>query len=247
MEVQYLQDYHNRIRFWSDYFSINREEVNLIKAVFPLSNKDILEIGCGNGRLSAQISPLCKTIIGIDQDKIIIDKLNNTLPNASFFSHSAESLPYNDESFDMVLMPWMLHQVNNKINAIKEAFRVLRRGGKLLVFALLSNCDYDKIARHFAKTMDKTIDPQTFYIEPIASVFGNIEINNLSNDNDAFCFLFPNCTIALQAFLFALEAWHNTKLNQVDIDHLRHIIQQYSHGNYIKLETKGVLYSANKN
>jgi 2-methoxy-6-polyprenyl-1,4-benzoquinol methylase len=50
-----------------------------------------------------------------------------------FVEGNAESLPFESDSFDLYTIAFGLRNVTNKQNALKEAYRVLRKGGRLLI------------------------------------------------------------------------------------------------------------------
>ncbi|MBY0358618.1 MAG: class I SAM-dependent methyltransferase [Candidatus Obscuribacterales bacterium] len=247
-----VKDYYELSRLWSDYYAVTGAEVAAIKnLVGDLSSFDILEVGSGNGRFTKQIAPLCRSISGVDNDASLIETASKLfeqegLKNARFFTADSEKLPFAESSFDLVLMPWMLHMVKDRTKAISEACRVLRPQGQLLVFALLPDCDYDRVACHFVPALDRKIDPDLYYLAPIKEAFGAVRSEKLPEDEHSFCFLFPNCAVAGEAFNFAFEHWYDCRLNQRDKDKLRHLLQGFAYGDQIRLQTRGLLLSAVK-
>lgn len=90
------------------------------------TDKDILEIGCGNGILTERLSPLCHSVCAID---LVVDKRNEA--NIKYFNMDAHKLNFNDKSFDMIVGVYVLHHLNMDI-AIKEIKRVLKPNGKAI-------------------------------------------------------------------------------------------------------------------
>jgi len=70
---------------------------------------------------------------GVDIDADKVRRAGLTLPNIE--QASAECLPYRDESFDVVLLHEVLEHVRDDRAAVTEAYRVLRPGGHIVIFA----------------------------------------------------------------------------------------------------------------
>ncbi|KAM0320778.1 hypothetical protein ACHAO8_000071 [Botrytis cinerea] len=100
-------------------------------------NTQILDIGCGPGNLTAHISSLLPSakVIGIDPSSSRIGLALSTYknhPSLSFYEGIAEDLArFGNESFDAVFMNSTFHWVVEQQEALRECFRVLKRGGKL--------------------------------------------------------------------------------------------------------------------
>ncbi|MFT5195791.1 MAG: 2-polyprenyl-3-methyl-5-hydroxy-6-metoxy-1,4-benzoquinol methylase [Cellvibrionaceae bacterium] len=87
----------------------NIEPNTFLKMSGPLTDKRILEVGCGNGRLTERYATYAKEIVAIDpnQEEIAIAKAKNPHPHVHFLT--AGILDYADpESFDVVLLSWSL-------------------------------------------------------------------------------------------------------------------------------------------
>ena len=104
----------------------------------------VLDIGCGNGPLTiklAQHFPEAQ-IVGVDywgkkwDYSVHVCEENARLSGVdgriTFRSGSASALPYEDDSFDLVVSNLVFHEVQgvaDKRTCIKEALRVLKPGG----------------------------------------------------------------------------------------------------------------------
>lgn len=100
----------------------------------------VLEIGCGVG---AQIRIICRkypnvTVHGVDISDKQIDRAENLLSKeiqegrVFLKTASASELPHENESFDAVFICFVLEHLNDPNQAIREAKRVLKPGGKLV-------------------------------------------------------------------------------------------------------------------
>jgi ubiquinone/menaquinone biosynthesis C-methylase UbiE len=134
-----------------------------------LRNGNLLEVGCGSGRETAEIwlKTQGKThITGVDvvpgvvkladeSFESILRELNPAHPSVDgarpvFKVGSATQLPFDDNSFDAVLCLWMLHWTPDPRQAVSELVRVVRPGG--LIFGAqtmkpLANPYFDLVFR----------------------------------------------------------------------------------------------------
>lgn len=95
-----------------------------ILAAADLKGRRILEIGCGNGRVTAMLAGIPQQLVAIDPDADCIAKARPQVVDAMFAAGSGEDLPFESESFDAVIFTLSLHHQNSK-QALEEAGRVL--------------------------------------------------------------------------------------------------------------------------
>ena len=106
----------------------------------PFDN--VLDVGCGTGpviELLAKKYPE-KHFVGLDITPAMIEAARSKgLPNAEFVVGDAENLPFGDGGFDAVLCSNSFHHYPNPGAFLREAHRVLRPGGKLILRDYTSN------------------------------------------------------------------------------------------------------------
>ncbi|HZA08672.1 class I SAM-dependent methyltransferase [Mycobacterium sp.] len=99
----------------------------------------VLDIGCGSGYFSRRLSTVVTpdgTVVGIDPSQPMLDYASGHCPaNCSFQAAGAEALPFGDASFDLAVSSLAFHHIptEHRADAMREAFRVLRPGGRLLI------------------------------------------------------------------------------------------------------------------
>ena len=112
-------------------FSDQKIYLKIIKYA-DLKNKKVLEIGCGNGRISSFLAKQPKLLVAIDPDEKKIEQAQNGDYGIDFKIGSGEELDFPDSCFDLVIFTLSLHHQNSK-KAISEACRVLNSKGQILV------------------------------------------------------------------------------------------------------------------
>ncbi|HLC60527.1 MAG TPA: class I SAM-dependent methyltransferase [Candidatus Nanoarchaeia archaeon] len=99
--------------------------------------KKVLEIGCGGGTDILQFAKNGAIVTGIDltETAIKITKRRFDIYNlkGTFIQADAENLPFEDNTFDFVYSLGVLHHTPDTEKAIREAYRVLRPNGKILI------------------------------------------------------------------------------------------------------------------
>jgi len=98
-----------------------------------------LDVGCGQGLYTARISKTygCRGV-GLDASAKSIAYANRHFKNKKlkFIKGEATNLPFPDNYFDQVLSFDMLEHINKQKKGLEEMVRVLKKGGKLLIYTL---------------------------------------------------------------------------------------------------------------
>ncbi|MBL8098461.1 MAG: class I SAM-dependent methyltransferase [Anaerolineales bacterium] len=113
----------------------NKEGKTLHQFV-DFSDKRILEVGCGEGRLTWKYAKHAKQVVAfdIDHDAIRVaqaDAVLNACQHVLFFNASAKKIPLEKESFDIVIGALSLCCIadEDKIDALNEIRRLLKPNG----------------------------------------------------------------------------------------------------------------------
>lgn len=100
----------------------------------------VLEVGCGGGAFCRAIADKRDDLEvwgGDISEKAIKNAKSISKPAINYVLSDAEELPFKDGQFEAVLMFDLLEHLDNPQKALKEACRVLRRGGILHIYVPL--------------------------------------------------------------------------------------------------------------
>ena len=105
----------------------------LIHRYAPLEGRRILDVGCGLGTYVKKMRDFSQEVYGVDVDPEKVAEASRTLPNIRLAP--AEKLPFPDGFFDVVLLHEVIEHVEDDRQAVREARRVIREGGRIVIFA----------------------------------------------------------------------------------------------------------------
>lgn len=142
-----------QVKSYNQKPSNHHEEVAaIIEGGFFLNSNQVLDIGCGDGKLTACFASQLPEVhfIGCDVSPTMIEYATHhyTASNLEFIVKNAEELNLGNQ-FDRVISFSCLHWIKNQKKAIEQIFQVLRPGGKILLIATpnSSNNDFKAICR----------------------------------------------------------------------------------------------------
>lgn len=115
-----------------------KSRLKLIERYVDLSNKIILDIGCGNGVYTTEIAKKAKYVIGLDFNRDYIQMAKNYskregVKNLDYIVSSAETFSFKTE-FDVALMIEVLEHVEDEKLTLHNVYNHLKSGGVLVLF-----------------------------------------------------------------------------------------------------------------
>ena len=106
------------------------DEMDVIDMLVPVSGLNVLDVGCGNGRIARQLAERGAVTIGVEPDPIQAERNRNAVPVAglTFVEAPGQALPIADNSMDGVFFSFSFHHIprEHMDEAIAEAVRVLK-------------------------------------------------------------------------------------------------------------------------
>lgn len=112
-----------------------------------LENKNVLDIGCGIGRISLPLARQGAKITGLDLSAAMLDRLRLNAKklglsrSVTCLNCSSDSLPLDDRSFDIIICFGLLEHLPALVRrrTMLEAFRVVKKRGR--IFVVVNNID----------------------------------------------------------------------------------------------------------
>ena len=95
----------------------------------------MVELGCGDGSLFMEVADALgiRDVYGVDIDEMVLKKAACRGIKVFEADLNSDPLPFKDDFFDIVLMEEVIEHLVNPDNAIREAYRILKRGGLFLL------------------------------------------------------------------------------------------------------------------
>ncbi|ATM96925.1 sam-dependent methyltransferase YafE [Yersinia frederiksenii] len=109
----------------------------------PHGDARLLDLGCGAGHASFTAAAVVKSVVSYDLSAQMLQVVSQAasdkkLTNIEVKQGIAESLPFDDQSFDIVISRYSAHHWHDVGQALREVKRVLRPGGKIIFMDVVS-------------------------------------------------------------------------------------------------------------
>ena len=127
----------------------------------PRLHGPVLDVGCGEGRLASRLAGPVRWV-GVDSSPTQLA----ANPHRPVILADMRHLPFADGAFEEVTHLWCLYHLDDPVEAITEAQRVLRPGGRY--FACTAARDNDP------EILPEGYPPTTFDAEEAAAIVGSV-------------------------------------------------------------------------
>lgn len=114
-------------KWFDDNLDLYMAELEAIRQLIPPAGSVGMEVGVGSGRFAAPLG----IEVGVEPSKKMADKARSK--GIEVHAGSAEELPFTDCRFDFVLMVTTICFVDDIAKSLREAFRVVKSGGSVIV------------------------------------------------------------------------------------------------------------------
>ena len=197
----------DRYDLMNDFMSMGIHRLwkkNLINMMNPSTKQSLIDVACGTGdiaKLFLNSTDKTSQITCVDPNEGMINKGKeklNQFKNLKWVLASAEKLPIEDNSFDFYTISFGLRNTKNLNQALSEAHRVLKPGGRYLCleFSKIQNLGLNSIYKNYSKLIPYIGQlivgekkPYEYLIKSIENFINQDELIELMIKNN-----FQNCT-----------------------------------------------------
>ena len=198
---------YDRYDLMNDFMSLGVHRLwkkNLINMMNPSLNQNLIDVACGTGDIASLFLKHVNEssqVTCIDPNRGMINKGKEKLSkfkNINWIISRAENIPLSDNLFDFYTISFGLRNTAKISNALSEAYRVLKPGGRFLCleFSKIQNTNFEKIYKNYSKlipTLGKLIvgekQPYEYLIKSIENFLNQEELIELMIKNN-----FKECT-----------------------------------------------------
>jgi len=219
-----------------------------------LRDKEIIDIGCGTGiiALLALEMGARKAVCG-DISELMLKLAEEKSKAAGYDSNSisfcqldAESLPFDDNSFDAVLTGMSFGLFPNQGKAVREMFRVLKPGGVITLGAHGPEHYWEAIDTNIRALNKRHVLGYRFEFWPrtekqIIKIMKNCGFRNVYTNRFIWRNLFRTTADACDFFASVSSNWWYAKIPEPKRDHEYHKVQQLFENRGIKQVTDDVI------
>lgn len=120
----YANQYDKKLDF------LNSFEGDILKKMFKdFRGKSVLDVGCGTGRLIRLLKDRGAVVTGADISEEMIKIAGKKFPDIKIVNADIENLPFEDNSFDVVIAAFVIVHLKSFKKAFDEVYRVLKNDG----------------------------------------------------------------------------------------------------------------------
>jgi ubiquinone/menaquinone biosynthesis C-methylase UbiE len=112
----------------------------IVREAAPRRSDRVLDLGAGTGLVTLALAPVAADVTALDISRHMLERLDAHaaaagIPNIDLVAGDMRSLPFDDETFDVVVSNYAFHHLDDpgKELSLSEARRVLVPGGRLVV------------------------------------------------------------------------------------------------------------------
>lgn len=177
MNIKKIAPFEKHAKEYDVWFDENElvylSELEAVRSMIPVDGTGI-EIGVGTGRFAAPLG----IKLGLEPSKSMASLARQR--GIEVVEGEAEALPFEDGSFDFVLMVTVICFLNDEGKALSEAYRVLKPGGCIVIAFIDKNSPIGKLYEQ-RKNEDVFYKEATFYsVEEVSTLLQQAGFKNLS-------------------------------------------------------------------
>jgi demethylmenaquinone methyltransferase/2-methoxy-6-polyprenyl-1,4-benzoquinol methylase len=191
-----FDDVAHRYDFLNDLLSLGRTKAwrrVVTSVIAPKPGMKILDIAAGTGSSSRPLVDKGAEVTALDFSHGMIEQGRKQNKNINFVQGDALKLPFEDNAFDVTTISFGLRNTSNTDKALKEALRVTKDGGRIVVaeFSHPVNPIFKKIYLNYlmralpviVKKISKNPDAYIYLAESIRAWPDQAELASIMRDS----------------------------------------------------------------
>lgn len=118
-------------------WNINIHYNALVDAQVPTGAQQVLDVGCGDGFLAAQLAERIPWVVALDIDEPVLQRAAARFPDAPVQWRHGDVMTADLPGFDAVVSNAALHHIDDSRAALARLAQLVRPGGKLAVVSFV--------------------------------------------------------------------------------------------------------------
>jgi arsenite methyltransferase len=171
------------VMLWGSKYGKLRLRDRLIGSIAWRGDEQVLDVGCGHGLMLIGPAKRLRSgnAVGIDLWQAVDQadnsreatwrnvEMENVAERVGLVDGDARKLPFEENSFDVVLSSWAIHNIydaQGREDAIREIVRVLKPGGQAVIVDIRHGRDYARLLSQFGMAYVKLDGPNFLFVIP---------------------------------------------------------------------------------
>jgi SAM-dependent methyltransferase len=171
------------VMLWGSRYGKLRLRDSVLDSIEWNGDEQVLDVGCGHGLMLIGAARRLKrgSAVGIDlwqkedqagnypEETKVNARIEGVADRVELKDGDARDLPFGDETFDVVLSSWALHNIydaDGRRQALEQIVRVLKPGGRLVIVDIKHTSEYADVLRELGMRDVKRKGPNFLFMTP---------------------------------------------------------------------------------
>lgn len=153
----------------------------LVSTVTLSQNDAVLDVACGTGELLARLNNKCNIQgTGIDISDVMIMVAKSRYEQFEFRVSGCAPLPFESKTFNVITVSAAFHHFPDPDSFAKEAFRVLKPGGRLYIAEVYYPSPLRQIFNFLILPLYNSGDVKLYTSKELVAIFSRAGLSNIS-------------------------------------------------------------------
>lgn len=184
--IQIKEEFAKQAEGYTLLASHHQELERLVKIGRAGKEDNVLDVACGSGIVSLAFAKHVSNVIGIDitdemLEQAVMSQRKQELQNVSFLNADVNHIPFETNTFDIVVTRFSFHHMVYPQKVLSEMIRVCKPGGMVVVADVA--LPQEKVGRY--NEMERLRDPShvsALSIEAFQELLNQSDLNDIAHD-----------------------------------------------------------------